>query len=282
MTYAPKQLKKLHNYLKDKTGLSPAALGIVGDAAHRGGYHCGRDRTVSGDYSVVESSRDRRGLSNAASAIDIGGFAKNGKTLRGLSLWLVGQCRKSAPGTEDIREIIYSPDGKRVKRWDRLGKRSSGDDSHLWHTHISYFRDSEGKDKTALFKRYFGGSDSGSKNPSRPSRRPAPKPRYSFPLPGGYYFGWAHWGNESISGWYGTRFKGVSSRTWLKRFGSQLSKRGWPVGKGRKYLRRFGNDGKYGDEWDHLARAFQRDQGLAVDGLIGPATWRAAFRNPIT
>jgi hypothetical protein len=41
--------------------------------------------------------------------------------------------------------MIYTPDGKTVARWDRLGKRSTGDSSHLWHTHLSFFRDSEGR-----------------------------------------------------------------------------------------------------------------------------------------
>src|SRR5690606_6657845 len=61
------------------------------------------------------------------------------------------------PDTKDIREVIYSLDGKNVKRWDRLKRRTSGDSSHTFHTHISYFRDSETRDKTALFARYLNG-----------------------------------------------------------------------------------------------------------------------------
>ncbi|WP_037684611.1 hypothetical protein, partial [Streptomyces griseus] len=66
-------------------------------------------------------------------------------------------CTAGAPDTRDIREIIYSPDGQTVKRWDRLGKRSTGDSSHLWHTHFSFFRDSikAGRDLTPLFRRYL-------------------------------------------------------------------------------------------------------------------------------
>ena len=46
-----------------------------------------------------------------------------------------------------------------VRRWDRLGRRSTGDDSHLWHTHFSFFRDSTsaGRDQTPLFRRYLTG-----------------------------------------------------------------------------------------------------------------------------
>lgn len=159
MTYAPAALKAAQTYLKGKTGLPWVSLGIVGDANHRGGYHQGKPNVPSTDYSRDESPRDENGLTGAASALDIGDFSQGGKTLRGLSLWIVGQCKAGAPDTRDIREVIYSPDGKTVKRWDRLGIRSSGDSSHLTHTHISYFRDSEARDKTGLFRRFFEPED---------------------------------------------------------------------------------------------------------------------------
>ncbi|WP_320066971.1 hypothetical protein [Micromonospora sp. RTGN7] len=141
--------------------LEPAEVGIVGDAAHLGGYHCGSDRVVTGDYSVVESPRDRAGLTLDASALDVGGFAvaSGGRThdLRSFSLWCVAQCVAGTADTQDIREIIYSPDGASVRRWDRLGRRTTGDTSHLWHTHFSFFRDSTkaGRAQTGLFRRYL-------------------------------------------------------------------------------------------------------------------------------
>ena len=141
--------------------LEPAEVGIVGDPAHRGGYHCGADRTVTNDYSVFESPRDRAGLTLDAAALDVGQFEVrrlNGAfNLVHFSRWCVAQCAANAADTRDIREIIYSPDGKTVKRWDRLGKRSSGDSSHRWHTHFSFFRDSikAGRDQRPLFRRYL-------------------------------------------------------------------------------------------------------------------------------
>ncbi|HEY9415352.1 MAG TPA: hypothetical protein VIQ30_11380, partial [Pseudonocardia sp.] len=141
--------------------LDPAEVGIVGDPNHRGGYHCGSDRVVPRDYSVIESARDRTGLAKWASALDVGTFSVTvaGKRhdLPSFSVWLVAQCKAGTPDTRDIREVIYSPDGKTVKRWDRLGKRTTGDSSHLFHTHISYFRDSTkaGRDQTPLFRRYL-------------------------------------------------------------------------------------------------------------------------------
>ena len=44
-----------------------------------------------------------------------------------------------------------------MRRWDRLGKRTSGDNSPPWHTHFSFFRDAikAGRDQTPLFRRYL-------------------------------------------------------------------------------------------------------------------------------
>ncbi|OZV74761.1 hypothetical protein CA850_29735 [Micromonospora echinospora] len=159
MSSAPNNLKAVRTLLLnafEPYGLSPLSVGIVGDEDHDGGYHCGSDRTVRNDYSVVESPRDRAGLTRDAAAVDIGMFSYGAHNLRTFSLWLVGECAKGAPDTLDIREVIYSPDGKTVKRWDRLKRRSSGDRSHLTHTHISFFRDAirAGRDLTPLFRRY--------------------------------------------------------------------------------------------------------------------------------
>ncbi|MDG4840505.1 hypothetical protein O7631_28600 [Micromonospora sp. WMMD967] len=168
MTRAPANLLAVRSllltHLDNAPGpddLDPAEVGIVGDSAHRGGYHCGSDRVVANDYSVVESPRDRAGLTLDAAALDVGQFdVRSGgrtNTLRSFSVWCVAQCAANAADTRDIREIIYSPDGSTVKRWDRLGKRTSGDSSHRWHTHFSFFRDAikAGRDQRPLFRRYL-------------------------------------------------------------------------------------------------------------------------------
>ncbi|MEV5767830.1 hypothetical protein AB0L34_25115 [Micromonospora sp. NPDC052213] len=171
MTRAPENLLTVRRLLLDhldldpdtsrSQDLEPAEVGIVGDPAHRGGYHCGSDRVVTRDYSVVESPRDSAGLTLDAAALDVGLFEvrSGGRThdLRTFSSWCVAQCVANTPDSRDIREIIYSPDGRVVRRWDRLRKRTSGDDSHLWHTHFSFFRDSikAGRDQTPLFRRYL-------------------------------------------------------------------------------------------------------------------------------
>lgn len=118
--------------------------------------------------------------------------------------------------------------------------------------------------------------------PKPPATRPAPGPAVPYPLPAGYFFGPPDGGDRSVSGHYGRRFKGRLDRDWIKEWTNQLSRRGWSIGKGRRWLPRYGNDGRYGDEYRALIKAFQADQGLKVDGLLGPKTWNAAYRNPIT
>jgi hypothetical protein len=170
MTANPRTLQDLGAFWTSKGGVN---LGVVGNQKHCAGYHLGRDRIYSNcackpdgtcvpgkgsvDYSV-QTARDKAGLSNSASAIDLGKLNGSLANLFRFSSWLARQCLDNAPGTSDIREVIYSPDGKRV-----LGFKDGiaflipdyGDRSHLTHTHISYYRDSEARDKRPLFERYW-------------------------------------------------------------------------------------------------------------------------------
>jgi hypothetical protein len=149
-----------------ESDLDPAEVGIVGDTAHAQGgdsYHLGADQIRSRGgrdrYSVDESARDKRGLDNYASGMDVGWFrvttSKGVADLRSFSLWLVELCKANDPDTDDLREVIYSPDGRTVKRWDRLGRRTTGDSSHLFHTHLSEHRDADGHRMLRLATRWL-------------------------------------------------------------------------------------------------------------------------------
>ena len=160
MTFSPPTLLELRAFLGPRTRLSAGNLGIVGDKDHiaRGiSYHLGRNHLKDGAYSR-KSTRDRLGLTNAASAMDIG----NHPDLRRLSVDLVAACRSDAPGTDDIREVIYSPDGKKVLRWDRergfdsKPRGGEANDSHRFHTHVSWYRNSEGSRKVGVFAALYG------------------------------------------------------------------------------------------------------------------------------
>jgi hypothetical protein len=151
MTYAPADLLAIQRYAHDRTGMPWDALGIIHGTPQGGGYHEGHDllhaagrapEDPGSDYSYAESQRDRSGLTDAGSAFDLGGdFGR----FREITLAIVHACERGDPRTRDVREVIYTPDGNVVRRWDRLGRRSSGDSSHLSHTHISFFRDAEGR-----------------------------------------------------------------------------------------------------------------------------------------
>jgi len=166
MTFAPASIRAVRALLKGQDAdLDDDELGIVGGPSHVAtgtSYHLGADQLImaKNPYSA-RTARDRAGLSDAASALDIDDDLDE---LRTLSVWLVGQCRAGAGDTLDIREVIYSPDGVAVYRWDRERGVSSSpapdsDLSHRTHTHVSWYRDSEFRDKTAAFKRFFEGDD---------------------------------------------------------------------------------------------------------------------------
>ncbi len=70
---------------------------------------------------------------------------------------------------------------------------------------------------------------------------------------------------RSVSGYYTHR---EDLRVWQRR----MRARGW----------RINPDGLYGNETKRVARKFQAEKGLAVDGLIGRETWNAAWTSPVT
>ena len=156
MTYAPACVSGARTYLISR-GIPGNGLGITGDARHKatGGYHCGNDWLADvgrlySDYSKRQSWRDRPG-SNAAMALDIGGISRG--ALASLCSFLVAEAK--AGRLPDCREIMGPRPGGGVQFWDALGLRTGASADHDWHIHMSFFRDSEGRDKTAVFRRYY-------------------------------------------------------------------------------------------------------------------------------
>lgn len=164
MTFAPPTILEVRALLKrEDADLSDVETGIVGGPSHilQGtSYHLGADQLkMSQNPYSVRTARDKAGLSNAASALDVDDDLDE---LRELSVWMVEQCRAGAADTLDIREVIYSPDGVQVLRWDRERGMTSlpvpdSDLSHRTHTHFDWYRDSEFRDKTGPFRRFLQG-----------------------------------------------------------------------------------------------------------------------------
>lgn len=179
MTVVGVKLREWREYIKAQDpDLNNINVGTAGGPSHvaKGtSYHLGKDQLKMGrnPYSA-RTARDKAGLAdpetaNLCSAGDVG---QELDEFREMAVWIVDECRKPNPhpDTLDIREIIYSPDGRTVWTWDReLGQTSApqrrGDSSHLTHDHFSWYRDSGLRDKTGVFRRFFernntsGGSD---------------------------------------------------------------------------------------------------------------------------
>lgn len=181
-----------------------------------------------------------------------------------------------------VRYIIFN---RRIMNRDIGNFRSrpySGSNPHTKHVHISLYQRRSAEDDT----RSWGlGNASSAPAPSKP--KPAGKlpggPSYQFPYERAGYIGPKSGPDRSHSGLTGRSTKGVEDRVWNQRFVNQLdNNRGWSIGKGETWLTKFGNDGKYGAELEALIRAFQREQGLPVDGLAGKDTWDEAFFEPVT
>lgn len=159
MTNAPADLLGLRAQFQHLAGLSAVDVGIVGDAAHArsGGYHIGRSGLVaagmwSSDYSV-RLTRDRNGATESASAMDVGAGWGQGRAvwLRWNNLF-ANALRSGDPALAAVRGINYSPDGQlkwRIDREQGFRTESSSDTVDI-HTHIEWYRDTEGHRQQSL------------------------------------------------------------------------------------------------------------------------------------
>lgn len=234
-------------------------------------YHMDRNGWWDIGYNfLVRESGDiytGRGWSN------VGAHAAGHNTAY-LGVCLVGDYRNTAPSAAAKASLAYLYDEANRRKGSTLelvthrqldATACPGDELHSWVT------------------RHLADHDAAEPSKPRPEKgTPAPGPAVAFPLPAGHYFGPKHGPDTSVSGFYERDFGPKTDREWLQTWVVQLQRRGWNARKGGSYLTRFGNDGKYGDEYERLIEAFQRDQGLSTDGLLGPLTWNAAYRNPVT
>jgi hypothetical protein len=172
MTSAPSDLLALRSTVIQKTGLSGNSVGVVGDGIHQrtGGYHEGHSVLVSigrfhgpatahvgaaaEDYSA-RIARDRSGLTDHASAMDIGCDWPNG----GRAAWLrfnnalYAELRDHPERLPALRGANLTLDGTSRKRYD-TAHRDQGlipsTDSVTIHTHMEFWRDTEGRRQATL------------------------------------------------------------------------------------------------------------------------------------
>jgi len=116
-----------------------------------------------------------------------------------------------------------------------------------------------------------GGSTPAPTPPPTPSPTPPPAGKAPpFPYPSNHYLGQPSPDPCCHSGYYG----GVDNQnvaTWQR----QMIARGWNLGSS-------GADGKFGSQSSSVARQFQQEKGLSVDGLVGPQTWSTSWTAPVT
>lgn len=151
MTTAPSDLLALRKSIAQITGVTnPVEIGIVGDDAHGNGYHLGvqsikdRGNYPTDDYSTRQS-RDRVG-GDFASAMDITLSWVHGgrKAAIQWSNAMVNALKNGQlPG---VRAINYLNFAGQKRRYDSFsGTEVSTSDTVDIHTHIEWWRDSEGR-----------------------------------------------------------------------------------------------------------------------------------------
>ena len=140
MARAPQAIWDLFESIQHQV---PSAVmsGIVGDRSHSFGYHLARNELPGTDYSV-QLRRDRAGDAGSASALDV----KFGPVLmRTVTARLLAAARAKDPRLSALREFCGTTDGRSTYPWDLSTGSSEGvgswDSSHLWHVHLSFYRD---------------------------------------------------------------------------------------------------------------------------------------------
>lgn len=121
-------------------GLGLANGGVLGDSAHTYGYHRARAVLPPDDYSVL-LPRDRAGDPWAAAALDLTPATVSAQIL--LSTRLAAATEARDPRLVScVREWFGSVNGRSVTGRDvATGRVVASDDSHLWHVHLSFYRD---------------------------------------------------------------------------------------------------------------------------------------------
>lgn len=137
---APAAIYSLWNNVHGKI---PRAVlsGIVGDVAHSFGYHLARRDLSSGDYSVT-LAKDRLGSSANASALDI---SLPPDLMKIITTRLLNAAKANDPRLAALREFCGTTNGTITHPYDlsdhQDGPLGSWDASHLWHIHLSFYRE---------------------------------------------------------------------------------------------------------------------------------------------
>lgn len=232
--------------------------------ANKRGYHNTRAanlRQWPGNHSICDSE-DRGGPADKAAALDwTFPEAQRGRYGR-IELYtgrlLVAARNKDDPRLNGVREFYGQADSdRRVEGWDcRYDRNCSSDPSHLWHIHISFDRD-----KVALPTTFEPVVAVLRGEPLRPKRRAvvaASRPAVSRPA-----------ARTRLAGHEpGSRTLNLASPRVV---GADVAFVQAFIGE-----RRCGPaDGVFGPRTRSGVEWYQRMRAIAVDGDVGPQTWRS-------
>lgn len=246
----------------------PSAVdsGIVADRNHHSGYHLSIEDCSADDYSVTQPDDAappgnwRRDLASAGD--------KSMNTADMVREWYRYEAVWLNPN-DPRREFLRAYNGwngtgaaERIDFVSQTRKVTSSD--HKWHSHREVRRRyaEDPAFVVALLSIERGESvetylASGGQTPV-----PAPVEVYNGPEWPGRYF-------EYRDGWKAAqRIHGADVRQWQER----MARRGWTIDV----------DGDYGPQSRRVCTQFQTEKGLSIDGIVGPITWRAAWRLLIT
>lgn len=247
-----KSLEKLRDQVNTAyPDRSKKSDGTIGDAAHAA--------------TKSEHNPDANGVVRALDITD--------DQAHGLSAsWLAEVLRAS----QDPR-ILYIISNRRIASSYAAGGQApwtwrpyNGLNAHQSHVHISVVA-GKAADSTKAWA-------------IDPQAKPAPKPKPAksapvktapaprFPLPRGWYFGPQSGPVYSVSGMRQRRADGKPGHRGLQAWQARMAARGWTITA----------DGRYGDQTERVARAFQAEKDLTVDGKIGAETWAAAWQAEVT
>lgn len=141
--YSPQAILDLYAAIHRLIGQAELS-GVLGDSSHTYGYHRARNVLPAGDYSCHYGA-DKLGDGWAASALDV---KLPTALMETVSARLMAAMKAEDPRVKAVREFFGTINGSVVTGWDRHalvdpkdGTYTTSDDSHLWHIHLSIYRE---------------------------------------------------------------------------------------------------------------------------------------------
>lgn len=278
MAYATQTMLNAANRFEQLIA-SAVCSGIIGDSAHNYGYHRAASEIPSSDYSR-QLPGDKNNIDvNAADAVDM-------SMGRSDMMTVTGRFYHSWKDANDLRlnyfrEIIGTLDGMNVIYMDtQSGQQGSSDNSHLWHLHSGGLRVNVNNQHAwnawisiAVGESWADYCKNHSDDPITHRATPAPTPVPGPPpFPLTYppnVFGLIT-GPENFIGGYNAR-----ERPTIRVIQQRLIAKGCVPGITN--VNSGWADGKFEQPTVDAVKRFQSRNGLQVDGVVGPNTWRKLF-----